>query len=100
MPKGNRYSQIIEAIFFNSYKKGIAEIPFTREDIELTASKLEIKLPKNLGDLLYSFRYRTALPKSITDTAPEGFEWIIRSTGGLYINLFLQNRLILNRLST
>lgn len=81
MSKTNRYSQIIEAIFFNSYEVGATEIPFTREEIELTAAKLEIKLPKNLGDLLYSFRYRIALPKTIIDTAPEGFEWIIRSTG-------------------
>lgn len=81
MSKINRYSQIIEAIFFNSYKNGITEIPFTREEIEQTASKLGIKLPKNLGDVLYSFRYRTTLPISIIETASEGFDWIIRPAG-------------------
>mgnify|MGYP001611959111 CR=1 FL=1 len=81
MSKTNRYSQIIEAIFFKSYEKDTTEIPFTREEIEHTAAKLEIKLPKNLGDVLYSFRYRTALPQSIIDTAPEGFTWIIRPAG-------------------
>lgn len=30
---------------------------------------------------MYSFRYRTTLPKSIQATAPEGMHWIIRSTG-------------------
>ncbi|RZJ99291.1 MAG: hypothetical protein EOO43_27010 [Flavobacterium sp.] len=81
MAKANRYSQIIEAIFLKTYKKGITEIPFTREDIVSTAKNLNIPLPKNLGDLLYSFRYRTSLPLTITKNAPEGFEWIIRSTG-------------------
>ena len=38
-------------------------------------------MPKNLGDVVYSFRYRTALPSSILATAPEGEAWIIRSTG-------------------
>jgi hypothetical protein len=81
MAKANRYSQIIEAIFLKSYRKGVTEIPFTRDDIATTASNLEIQLPKNLGDILYSFRYRTALPTSVIKKAPEGFEWIIRPVG-------------------
>jgi hypothetical protein len=81
MAKSNRYSQIIEAIFFKSYKKGIKEIPFTRDEIISAASSLQIQLPKNVGDLLYSFRYRAALPEKIINKAPEGFEWVIRSVG-------------------
>lgn len=85
MAKANRYSQIIEAIFLTSYKKGVKEIPFTRDEIIHTAKSLNIVLPKNIGDVLYSFRYRTALPKKIIEQAPIGLEWIIRSTGkGLY----------------
>ena len=81
MAKTNRYSQIIEAIFMKSYKKGLTEIKFTREDLVTTAQRLHIQLPKNLGDLLYSFRYRASLPESIIKRAPEGFEWIIRPGG-------------------
>jgi hypothetical protein len=81
MSKANRYSQIIEAIFVKSYKKGINEISFTRDEIITTAENLKIIFPKNIGDILYSFRYRTALPKTITEKAPEGFEWIIRPAG-------------------
>jgi hypothetical protein len=81
MPKINRYSQIIESIFFSFYNQGNTEVSFSREDIEHAASRLNIKLPKNLGDLLYSFRYRTSLPDKITKTASEGFEWIIRPAG-------------------
>ena len=40
-----------------------------------------INAPKNLGDLIYTFRYRRELPHSILDTAPEGTTWIIRSAG-------------------
>ena len=81
MAKANRYSQIIEAIFLKSYKKGITEITFTRDEIISTAVKLKIQLPKNIGDILYSFRYRASLPVSIIKKAPEGFEWIIRPAG-------------------
>ena len=40
-----------------------------------------IDLPKNLGDVIYSFRYRTDLPSSILTQAPEGETWIIRPAG-------------------
>ena len=54
---------------------------FVREDITLFATKLNIDLPKNLGDLIYSFRYRISLPPSILAEAPEGETWIIRPAG-------------------
>src|SRR3712207_167412 len=77
----NRYAQIVEHIFLSSFRPGMRELPFTREDIERAAADLGIKLPKNLGDVLYSFRYRAALPESITRHAPEGESWIIRPAG-------------------
>jgi hypothetical protein len=77
----NRYSRLIEEIFFKYYRPGMAEVPFERTDIETAAAKLEIVLPKNLGDVIYSFRYRTQLPESITSEAREGSEWIIVPTG-------------------
>jgi hypothetical protein len=77
----NRYSQIIESIFKKGYKKGSKEVSFSREDIETTSRKLKIDLPKNIGDVIYSFRYRNALPDAILDTADDGHEWIIRSGG-------------------
>ncbi|MBL8149484.1 MAG: hypothetical protein JNN15_06115 [Blastocatellia bacterium] len=50
----NRYAHLIEDIFFKRYKKGDARVEFIREDIENTATQLDIKLPKNLGDVIYS----------------------------------------------
>lgn len=77
----NRYSQIIEAIFSKYFQKGSKQILFERSDIVTAAKNLRIRLPKNLGDVLYSFRYRTPLPDSIVEKAPKGFEWIIRPAG-------------------
>ena len=77
----NRYAKLIENIFNKYYREGDQEVAFEREDIVRTAKKLRIKLPKNLGDVVYSFRYRVNLPESICKRAPEGFEWVIRPTG-------------------
>ena len=77
----NRYAQLIADIFKQYYKDGDRNVIFEREDMVRTAAKLEIKLPKNLGDIVYSFRYRAILPESIKKYAPEGLEWVIRPIG-------------------
>jgi hypothetical protein len=77
----NRYAQILEAIFARHYRSDLTEIAFGRHEIVEVAAQLGLELPKNLGDLLYSFRYRTRLPESISLTAPEGQQWLIRSIG-------------------
>jgi hypothetical protein len=79
--KRNRYVQIIESVFHDHYEEGTREIRFARHDLEAYAERLRIKLPKNLGDILYTFRYRGALPASIVNTAPERQNWIIRGVG-------------------
>lgn len=77
----NRYEQIIERIFLSKYQEGMRELPFSRQDIIDVAKELDIEIPKNLGDLIYSFRYRSNLPDSIESKAPDGYTWIIRSIG-------------------
>ena len=77
----NRYARIIEDIFVSHYSEGASEIAFEREEIVRCAKKLHIKLPKNLGDLIYSFRYRVALPESVRAKAAEGKEWVILPAG-------------------
>lgn len=96
--KPNRYAAIIERIFFSHYTPGVQEFQFAREEIVEVANALEIALPKNLGDLIYSFRYRYELPKSILDTAGEGMEWIIVGGGqALYrFRLAKLNRILPN----
>jgi hypothetical protein len=79
--QANRYTAIIERLFFNNFKKGSGEVSFVREEIEIIAAKLGIKLPKNLGDIVYSFRYRNDLPESVAKMAPVGKTWVIRPAG-------------------
>lgn len=85
MAKANRYSQIIERIFEKYRSPGSISFEFRREDLENAAKELGIPLPKNLGDVLYSFRYRNDLPERILATAPAGETWLIRPAGrGVY----------------
>jgi hypothetical protein len=77
----NRYLQIIASIFDKHYQRGASEVEFARDEIVSAARRLKIVLPKNLGDVLYSFRYRVDLPSSITRHAAPGHEWIIRPAG-------------------
>jgi len=93
--KPNRYSAIIEKLFFSKYENGLRELTFQRDELEKFASTLRVKLPKNLGDLIYSFRYRTQLPDSITSLAGENETWIIRPSGrSRYTFVLVKNILI------
>ena len=77
----NRYEAIIEKIFQRHHEQGATQFSFNRDEIAAGAKQLKIVLPKNLGDLIYSFRYRTHLPGTIRDTAVKGSEWIIEAAG-------------------
>lgn len=77
----NRYTRLIEHIFGRHHTPGAETVAFDREEIPEAAATLGIKLPKNLGDVIYSFRHRVDLPASIRDTAPAGKEWLIAARG-------------------
>ncbi len=79
--KHNRYQAIIAKIFKANYKKGAKEVFFERDEIEDAAKTLGIKLPKNLGDLIYTFRFRTEFPVEIKKFAPKGKTWTIELAG-------------------
>ena len=80
--KGRLYAAIIEHIFVQRWRKDTKQVEFHRSDIETVAAELGVALPKNLGDLIYSFRFRRGLPPAIMQTAPAGSEWIIELSGG------------------
>jgi len=69
--------RIIDRIFAEKFRPGQVEVPFTRDEIIAAAEGLGEKRPKNLGDIVYSLRYRTPLPESIREAAPPGLEWAI-----------------------
>jgi hypothetical protein len=80
-PVKSRYDQIIEAIFNRYFTPGIQYFEFTRDEIVTVAEELGIARPSNIGDILYTYRYRRLLPETIRTTAPLGHQWIIRSVG-------------------
>lgn len=93
IPRRKMYKPIIEKIFFAHYKRGMREVRFNRSEIETVAISLGIKDPSNYGDLVYSFRFRAALPDSIHATAAEGEAWIIRLAGkGRYVFALVSDR--------
>ncbi|MCA8888569.1 MAG: hypothetical protein KDA46_07065 [Parvularculaceae bacterium] len=77
----NRYQALIEKIFFDHYSEGETSLDFTRQEIKDAAKTLKITLPDNLGDVIYSFRFRTDLPEKVLETQPEGMEWVIELAG-------------------
>jgi hypothetical protein len=79
--KLNRYQAIIADVFKRHFTEGSAGVEFSRDEFVSIAKALKIKLPKNIGDVLYSFRYRSVLPDEIRATAKSGFEWIISGKG-------------------
>ena len=78
----SRRSQIIEAIFFERYSEGTTSIRFSRQDLFDACAKNDIEILKNMGDgPIYSYRYRTKLPKDILDTQERNSEWVILGRG-------------------
>lgn len=77
----NSYTQIIEKIFFRHYQPGNIEVAFERNEINAVAAELALKQISNVGDVIYSFRFRIDLPDRIKETAPDGLEWVIRQAG-------------------
>lgn len=80
-PATARYRVLIEHVFFDHWLVGVSNFEFSRTEIEDHAAKASIKLPKNVGDLIYSFRFRLPLPDRILETQPAGLEWIIEGAG-------------------
>ncbi len=75
------YSKVISKTFFDSYQTGCTSIKFSRESLVEAAIALKLARPKNIGDILYSFRFRQALPSDILQTAPDDKEWAILLDG-------------------
>lgn len=81
MKELNRYQALISDLFFERFHEGAEAMAFTREELVAAADTLQIKMPKNAGDVLYSFRFRNPLPNAILETQPAGKEWVIEGAG-------------------
>jgi hypothetical protein len=79
--RGAAYRKIIVDIFQRLYQPGITEFDFAREEIESAALRTNVSKPKNLGDVIYTFRHRRKLPDEILQTQPAGMHWLILGAG-------------------
>ena len=75
------YGAIIEAVFFKHYTTGISEFTFHRDELRDAAIQLGRNIPDNLGDVIYSFKHRRALPDPIIATATDGKSWVLEGAG-------------------
>ncbi|NTW97122.1 MAG: endonuclease [Oscillochloris sp.] len=93
LPRGDlnkdRYNRIILHLFRKHYAEGSDEVIFHRDEIVPAAEAEGVRSPRNLGDLIYYFRFRQPLPAEITQKAPPGQQWIIRSGGPSLYKLVL-----------
>jgi len=98
LKSASRYHQLIEKVFLEGYSEGLTEIAFERSALKKAAEELEIILPDNLGDVIYSMRFRVPMPEKILATQPKGQEWIIELVGrGKYrFRLATANRIVPN----
>jgi hypothetical protein len=79
------YDNLIIKIYFDKFQHGSTGFRFSREDIISAARFLKVRVPKNIGDVIYSYRYRKSLPRVITETLPPTKHWIILGDGnGFY----------------
>lgn len=85
------YDVIIEKIFFDHFKKGSTDFEFERGEIAVAATELGVKFPKNLGDVIYTFRYRKKLPASILTAQPKDKHWLILGAGAARYRFRLAN---------
>ncbi len=83
--KAARYDAIIKKLFDRHHKSTETSFLFDRVELEEIATYLKLKRIKNLGDILYTYRFRRDLPTSIRETEHSGLEWAIKLAGrGMY----------------
>jgi hypothetical protein len=87
----NRYEAIIEKIFFDHYKKRSDDFEFDRDELIQAAVSLGFEAIKNVGDIIYTFRYRKRLPDRILQTQPSGKHWLILGAGDARYRFRLSN---------
>ena len=77
----NRYLGIIKWVFEQNFKEGSTEVIFPRSELVDACHALNIVVPKNLGDIVYSIRYRMDFPTELNRLAPSGMTWALFPAG-------------------
>lgn len=79
--KPNAYDAIIAEVFRKRRKRGKLRFEFTREDLTAAVHETGVGRPKNLGDVICTYRFRRRFPAAIADTASKGKMWIVTGKG-------------------
>jgi len=85
------YGRIIEKIFLRHYRKGSPEFGFGRQEIIDTANELHSSgqtgqfQPKNVGDVIYTFRHRRPLPPAVRATHQDFDQETFRDGGWMIL---------------
>jgi hypothetical protein len=82
------YAKIICRVFASNFQPNLNRFGFSRAELRKAAEELgfdlegdEKAVAKNLGDIVYSFRFRRDFPEEIKRTAPSNKMWIITGKG-------------------
>ena len=95
----NRYSALIEKIFFDRYSDGDRLLEFERVDIRVCRIGSRYNLAKKFGRCALFISVQDAFAEAILATQPEGMEWLITMAGkGKYrFTLFSLSRVTPNK---
>lgn len=74
------YARLILDVFLKNYRPGASRVRFTRKELEAAAMAAGLD-PSNIGDVIYSFRYRKELPSEILSKQPAGKAWALIGVG-------------------
>lgn len=78
---GTNYEKALTHVFISHYKKSPSGFQFERQELVFAAKELGIPVAKNLGDVVYSYKFRRELPDDIRKTAPDGKHWLLTTAG-------------------
>jgi hypothetical protein len=79
--KEARYDTVVSELFRRHYKSKSKSFDFERTELLEIIHALKLVSIKNLGDILYTYRFRREFPSSIRETASPGLEWAIKLAG-------------------
>lgn len=92
----NRYVAIMRGLFERNVGAN-SGFEWKREELDEIAAELGVKVPKNLGDNIYSVRHgRQDLPPEIQTLAPQGKAWLLLPNGKSAYRFALADRAFLD----
>jgi hypothetical protein len=76
-----RYDAVVLELFRRHYKRNTKSFDFERDELIQITDALGLTKIKNVGDILYTYRFRREFPALIREKAHPGLEWAIKLAG-------------------